>query len=99
MGRFDDGSGKGSPIEENCRWTGIGWDGESRAFQKQVCGGVHPEARPTVDGALEARKLCKGLHDVFLEGANICEIRVRLQRGGIFEETRRFVIIDDGIYV
>ncbi len=41
----------------------------------------------------------ESLHDVFLEGANICEIWVRLQPGGIFEETHRFVIIDDGVHV
>ncbi len=39
------------------------------------------------------------LHDVFLEGANICEIWARLQPGGIFEETRRFIIINDGVHV
>ncbi len=49
-------------------------------------------------GALRAQKLCKCLHDVLLEGTNVGEIRPRLQGGGIFEETRRFVIVDDGVH-
>ncbi len=48
--------------------------------------------------ALGARQLRKPLHDVFLEGANINKIRARLQGGGIFEKTRRFVIVDDGVH-
>ncbi len=42
--------------------------------------------------------MCKRLQDVLLEGTNVGEIRPRLQGGGIFEETRRFVIVDDGIH-
>ncbi len=49
-------------------------------------------------GALRAQKLCKRLHDVLLEGTNVREIRPRLQGGGIFEETRRFIIVNDGIH-
>ncbi len=79
LDHFHGGSGSAHPTRKNCCQTGIRWDGESRAFQKKVCGGVHREARPTVDVALGARKLSKRLHDVFLEGANICEIRARLQ--------------------
>ncbi len=48
--------------------------------------------------ALGARQLRKPLHDVFLEGANINEIRARLQGGGIFEKTRRFVIVNNGVH-
>jgi hypothetical protein len=36
---------------------------------------------------------------VLLEGTNVGEIWPRLQGGGIFEETRRFVVIDDGVHV
>jgi hypothetical protein len=99
LGCFDGGSGNSSPIGKNCHRTQIEWDGESRAFQKKVSGRVHREARPIMDGALGARKLRKCLHDVFLEGANIYKIRARLQRGGIFEETHCFVILDDGVHV
>jgi hypothetical protein len=42
--------------------------------------------------------LCERLHDVLLEGTNVGEIRPRLQGGGIFEEPRRFIIVDDGIH-
>ncbi len=42
--------------------------------------------------------MCKRLHDVLLEGTNVVEIWSRLQGGGIFEETRRFVIFDDGLH-
>ncbi len=38
------------------------------------------------------------LHNVLLEGTNVGEIWPRLQGGGIFEETRRFVIVDEGIH-
>jgi hypothetical protein len=48
--------------------------------------------------ALGARQLRKPLHNVFLEGVNINEIWARLQGGGIFEKTRRFVIVDDGVH-
>ncbi len=48
--------------------------------------------------ALGARQLRKPLHNVFLEGANINKIRARLQGGGIFEKTGRFVIVNDGIH-
>jgi hypothetical protein len=49
-------------------------------------------------GALRAQKLCERLHDVLLEGTNVGEIWPRLQGGGIFEETCRFVIVDDGVH-
>ncbi len=49
-------------------------------------------------GALRAQKLCERLHDVLLEGTNEGEIRPRLQGRGIFEETRRFAIVDDGVH-
>ncbi len=42
--------------------------------------------------------MCKRLHNVLLEGRNVGEIRPRLQGGGIFEETRRFVIDNDSVY-
>ena len=35
---------------------------------------------------------------MFLEGANICKILAWLQGGGIFEKTRRFVILDDYVH-
>jgi hypothetical protein len=79
LDHFHGDLGNARPTRKNRHRTGIGWDGESRAFQKKVCGGVHREAQPTVDVALGARKLRERLHDVFLEGANICEIRTRLQ--------------------
>jgi hypothetical protein len=47
--------------------------------------------------ALGARQLRKPLNNVFLESANINKIWVRLQGGGIFEKTRRFVIVNDGV--
>ncbi len=49
-------------------------------------------------GALRAQKLCEHLHNVLLEGTNVGEIWSRLQGGGIFEETRRFIIVDDGVH-
>ncbi len=49
-------------------------------------------------GALRARKLCKRLHDVLLEGTNVGEIQPRLQGRGIFEETRCFIIVDDDVH-
>ncbi len=49
-------------------------------------------------GALRARKLCKRLQDVLLEGRNVGEIWPRLQGGGIFEETHCFVIVDDSVH-
>jgi hypothetical protein len=51
-----------------------------------------------MDGALGARELSKILHNVFLEGANIDEIRARLQQGGGVQKFRRFVIFNDGIH-
>ncbi len=44
LDHFHGGSGNARPTGENCRQTRVGWDGESRAFQKKVCGGVHCEA-------------------------------------------------------
>ncbi len=49
-------------------------------------------------GTLRARKLCEHLHDVLLEGTNVGEIWPRLQGGFFFEETRRFVIVNDGVH-
>ncbi len=49
-------------------------------------------------GAFRAQKLCERLHDLLLEGTNVGEIRPRLQGGGIFEETRRIIIVDDGVH-
>ncbi len=48
--------------------------------------------------ALWGQESCTS-HDVFLEGANICEIWARLQPEGIIEGTCRFVIIDDSVHV
>ncbi len=49
-------------------------------------------------GTLRAQKLCERLHDVLLKGTNVGDIRPRLKGGGIFEETRCFVIVDDGVH-
>jgi hypothetical protein len=51
-----------------------------------------------MDGALGARELSKILHDVVLEGTNIDEIQARLQQGGGFQKSRRFIIFDDGVH-
>jgi hypothetical protein len=51
-----------------------------------------------MDGALWAEELGVHLDNVFVEGANAGKIRARLQRGGIFEETCRLIVINDGIH-
>jgi hypothetical protein len=48
LGHFDDGLGNGSPIGKNCRRTGIGWDGESRALKEGMWQG--PLRGPTNRG-------------------------------------------------
>ncbi len=51
-----------------------------------------------MDGALRAEELGERIDDLFVEGANVGKIRVRLQQGGIFEETHRLIVINDGVY-
>ena len=48
---------------------------------------------------LWARELGKAIDNMFAEGANIGKVWARLEGGGIFEETRRFVICNYDIHV
>jgi hypothetical protein len=51
-----------------------------------------------MDSAQWAELLGECLDHMFLEGTNVCKIRVWLHQGGIFKETRRLIVIDDGVH-
>ncbi len=51
-----------------------------------------------MDGTLWAELLGERFDHVFVEGANVGNIRAWLQQGGIFEGTHRLIVINDGAH-